>query len=205
MLAASVVGPQGLVFAIEPLPKTAAALEDNLRQSNYSNVRVICSALSDKNDSIEVHTFRNDPSQIQASVGKPENIFVDNIHVVQAIKVEDLAAGLDGLALLKLDVEGSELPALRGCHGLLAERNSPMITFEWNEETARSLGYKPSEILEYLSRFSYRFYLAGKEGLHEFEERADTHDWSPMVWALKPDTWHVDRLKGQRGNPWRTR
>jgi hypothetical protein len=61
---------------------------------------------------------------------------------------------------VKLDIEGAELPALRGMTNLLATHR-PMLLLEVNRSNCESAGYAPEAIAELLQAHGYRFWLVG--------------------------------------------
>jgi FkbM family methyltransferase len=65
--------------------------------------------------------------------------------------------GWDSVALVKLDIEGSELRALRSCEALLRTR-PPALVYESNPETFETFGYSAPEMRRYLESIGYRTY-----------------------------------------------
>lgn len=61
--------------------------------------------------------------------------------------------------LIKIDVEGSELNVLKGSKNLLSGENKPYLIIELNETTSREFGYKPYDIICYLEKYGYTFYI----------------------------------------------
>jgi hypothetical protein len=56
--------------------------------------------------------------------------------------------------VIKIDVEGAELQAIRGAREVLS-RNSPMLFVAVHPDAMRLLGTSPSELVEYLGKFGY--------------------------------------------------
>lgn len=189
LLAAKLVGPSGKVFAIEPIALTVEALRRNIRASGVDGATVIIqAAILDHSGTVDLSIYQDDPMGTQSSVGLRDD-------QVQITTVRTAVITLDGLCdqskcrpnLIKLDVEGSELPALRGAATLLArEDDAPAIACEWNEITARSIGFSAAEVMELLVSFGYKPYLVGTSGLQPLVIRTDLTQWSPMVWYFKP-------------------
>ena len=73
------------------------------------------------------------------------------VDVEQADKIESLQK--EKIELIKIDVEGHEINALKGARNLI-QSNKPIILFEAG---AREHD-KSSEVIEYLSSLNYKFY-----------------------------------------------
>ncbi|MGH9264632.1 MAG: FkbM family methyltransferase, partial [Acidimicrobiales bacterium] len=70
---------------------------------------------------------------------------------------------IDHVAMVKMDVEGSELRALRGMTRLLGADDAPPVLFESNGHTLHFYGVRPSELLDEMERFGYRNLLVDTE------------------------------------------
>jgi len=77
-----------------------------------------------------------------------------------ALSLDDifLVHGISHVDILKLDIEGSELPALRGMELSLRSHAVSEILFEVNETHCRAAGYKGDELLQYLAGHGYFVY-----------------------------------------------
>lgn len=188
LLASKIVGITGHVFAFEPVPSTAEALSRNVEASNCRNVTVVQAALMDSACNIELNIFEDDPIGAQASVSTRDKRNVSKTIKVKGISLNDFSRekGITPV-LIKLDVEGCELNALRGATTLLDAESAPAITFEWNVDTAKGMGYLPTDILDFLDGYKYNPYLVDNNKLIPFSQSLRTYkpDWFPMVWCLK--------------------
>jgi hypothetical protein len=81
---------------------------------------------------------------------------------VDAIALDDYAVRHDlaRVDFVKLDIEGAELPALRGMIKLLATHR-PILLLEVNRSNCEAAGYAPEAIAELLRAHGYRFWLVG--------------------------------------------
>ena len=195
LLASKLVGAEGQVFAFEPVPATAAALRRNVDASGCRNVRVIEAGLAASAGSVTLNLFAEDPTGLQTSVSRQEALTVVASVQCETLSLDEFGVEHARPTLVKLDVEGCELPALQGAAHLLRSEAAPIITFEWNETTAKGAGYHPQAIVAFLAGFGYECYLAVPQGFAPFAVRTDITDWSPMVWAFRPGlAEHAERL-----------
>jgi FkbM family methyltransferase len=147
------------VHAFEPNPPTRERLERNLSLNAFaSGVRVHPVALSDHSgtatlfDDIRRGEGRyNDGvaslSQANAA-GKGTSIDLCTLD-----EVAD-QTGIDRVDWIKMDIQGAELPALRGARRVL-ERNRPRLLLELDGECARSFGWDPTDLVRFLGDISY--------------------------------------------------
>lgn len=112
LLASVLVGPQGKVFAFEPLPRTIDILRRHVRINDLANVTIFAGAVSDHEG-----TARFDAGAI------PEmgHLSDKGEFEVQLFQLDALlAAGrIAPPALMKIDVEGAEVDVLTGAKHIL--------------------------------------------------------------------------------------
>jgi len=112
--AASLVGPSGLVVAVEPLPSSYRLLELNVRANRLGNVRLVGAAVSDGWGSAELLV-----------PGSPLNATLDPGYAsawggavgavrVRTLPLDALIGPLGRVDLVKIDVEGLELRVVEG-------------------------------------------------------------------------------------------
>lgn len=123
VLLSKLVGPAGLVIAVEPSTRNCRKLLFNLAANDCGNVTVCQKALS--------HDSNPVPFYAHADNGQ-DSCFGDGEHrTVPAVTLETLALGRI-VRLIKLDIEGSEANALRGAGALLQHGTLPFIVCETN-------------------------------------------------------------------------
>ena len=141
MRMAELVGPLGRVIALEPVPDTFSLLAANARQFAHANVSLLNVAASDRMAAvgIELPQFSDGlTNYYQARLtGNPADLTILTVAV-------DALALPTTVRLVKIDVEGHELPVLKGMRGLL-ERNHPVLIVETGAQDTvhflNSLGY----------------------------------------------------------------
>ena len=127
LLFAELVGPQGRVFAFEPLPRNLDFLRRHIQMNGYRNVRIFPYALGDFDGEAEFDPGPN-PSMGRIAAGGPLR--------VRCTKADTLlAAGeVQSRDVIKLDVEGAEAEVLRGARRVM-ERH-PVILLATHGEKA---------------------------------------------------------------------
>ena len=135
------VGGNGRVIAFEPVPETFALLAANARLFPHRNVSLLNVAVSDHTDRVGMqipHFSKGLTNYYQARITSD-----DESLTILTLPVDSLS--LPTVKLVKVDVEGHELPVLRGMR-LLIERDHPVLIVETaSHETTNligSLGYR---------------------------------------------------------------
>jgi FkbM family methyltransferase len=123
LLASELVGSQGKVYAFEPAKETFEMLEDNIRMNNLGNVKSFNLALSDKKEVGKLYVGKS-PGQNSLS-GKGSYEEVEEITLDEIAKSEEIVPDV-----IKIDVEGAELYALKGMMELLESNRDLVIIIE---------------------------------------------------------------------------
>lgn len=134
MRMAELVGPSGRIIALEPVPDTFSVLAANARLFAYANVSLLNVAASDRVAiaDMQIPRFATGLSnfyQARLSAG-PSGLAVLTLPID--------ALSLPPVRLVKIDVEGHELPALQGMRGLL-ERDHPVLIVETSSQESTAL------------------------------------------------------------------
>ena len=135
------------VIAMEPVPETFRHLRFNMRSLGVRNVRLLSAAASDRDGQImiEVPRYRRGPEAMTDArvVEQPTNL---RHFTVAAMRIDSL--NLNRLDFIKMDVEGHEIPAVRGALETI-ERFRPAMIIEsvfaegdWLYPILRPLGYR---------------------------------------------------------------
>lgn len=116
MLAAECLGPSGKVLAFEPVPRNVAFLKRHISLNGYSNVTVIEAAVSDRSGTASFHMSGDDHSA--------GHLATSGQFYVQMVTLDELTEeGMPIPDLIKMDIEGGELPALMGAMQLLVTKH----------------------------------------------------------------------------------
>ena len=145
LVGAARVGPAGHVISCEPSPATARLLKRNIEANSFAWVNVEQAAIGDVIGRAELVEF-------EAGAGlhsfSPRERAGGHSVVVDVVRLDDLVGDrLPRPALVKLDIEGAEVSALRGARDLLKERRSVFIV-EVEPDHLRRQGSSVAELRE---------------------------------------------------------
>jgi FkbM family methyltransferase len=189
LIGAHRVGREGHVHAFEPTPRIAADLRANVALNLLENVTVNEVAIADAQG--ETLLFCTDP-------GSPgTNTIMNPVeHACGSVKVPTVTLdqylverGISSVDVMKLDIEGAELLALRGARDLLCADRAPVIVLEVNPRTLSLSGGGADQLLGLLDEYGYSYYSIATYG-------ARTHDPWENGFAAKPAHW--DRFPALR-------
>jgi len=124
MLCSRLAGPQGRVYAFEPIPANLATLRHNLALNDLSNVTIVEQALSSTTGSAEMFVspwsaFHS--LNVEGASKRSDHDLQAGQISVQTVTLDEFVKGEEGRApdLLKIDVEGAELIVLEGARETL--------------------------------------------------------------------------------------
>jgi FkbM family methyltransferase len=196
------IGPTGKVIAFEPLPTIAAALTDNMRRHcpdvPFDGRKV---ALGSTTGVARFHRDENSPiSSLHGARDGSADVGDSSDFEVAVRRLDDEI--LHAPAVLKLDIEGSEVDALEGGRRILAERRTAVIA-ELNPNALRRAGRTVADLLDIFSGPDWEVWLVDDRDPHEplvgpdrsaeeITRRSDDPCWWANVVAL-PEAFRVER------------
>jgi FkbM family methyltransferase len=150
-------GGRGTVFAIEANPESHALLVRNIELNGRQGAIVPIHAVAADADG--TWFSRNEPDA--GNTGACYFTSSDGEEgAVQSIRIDDWYASLPDappIALIKVDVEGAELPVLHSIRRLVAEQR-PILYVEINAEALARFGTEVREIEDFLQAFGYAYF-----------------------------------------------
>lgn len=146
--------PKVRVFSFEPIPRTFAYLERNIRRNNLSNVRAFNFGISNEDKSQNLFYFKGG-SALASITNLIDHQNVEEIkckfrsldNVVRELEI-------DAVDFIKCDVEGSELFVFEGASQTL-KTFTPIIFTELYEEWCQKAGYSSSDVVKLLNSYGY--------------------------------------------------
>ena len=142
------------VLAIEASPVNADLLRRSVHRNGFHGVRVVSAAVSDE------------PGTVQFCPIGPWGTVTNGrasalAREVPAVTIDELLfeLGMPTPKFVKMDIEGSEIKALRGMTNMLALDNAPALLLESNGHTLNLLGVTTAELLREIEAFGYTAYM----------------------------------------------
>ena len=145
------------LLAVEALPANFAALSTAARINGFRNLRPINMAALDE---IGVATVTGFSAWGGARV-KDEGGTTPCDTLTHILEIYDFAE----VEIIKIDIEGAELPALAGAEEFLRERPETEVIFESNNHTCQLFGYDRQDLLRRFEQWGFRGYVFRAEGL----------------------------------------
>ncbi len=154
LAAATLVGRQGTVIAIEPHPRTSGYLQANVRLNDLPNITVLNMAVGKESGAIMFSDIRNDDQNCVVNMSPL---------VVPMATLDSLLLGEERrVKLLKIDVEGYELPVLQGGERTL--RRTDCVYFESWEKHYNKYGYTCGDLIRQLNGWGFSVYKRVEAG-----------------------------------------
>ncbi len=178
------------VVAVEASPRNAEFLRASARANGYDKLVVVPVAVSDEPGTVR---FRPEGAWGQIADAWAPGVVEVPARAVLAI-LEDLA--IERVDLVKLDIEGSELPAIAGMAPLLRGPDAPAIVYESNAHTLRMFDATPEDLIGVFAELGYDNYLIGNGELMPVTSESFQPDTCVDYLAIKgafepPPPWTV--------------
>lgn len=138
------------VFSFEPNPGCLEQLNKNIELNKRKNIVAKPVGLADKSRIADFHV--HDVSNIGGGTlraGRGEKF---------SVKLDTLDAHLSGesIRLIKLDIEGAEVLALKGASSVLSRPDGPDVICEVSENGLRQLGASKEELFGMMLSYGYK-------------------------------------------------
>jgi FkbM family methyltransferase len=136
----------GHVYAFEPTPDNAAEIRSNVVLNGLPNVEVVEKAVGAEHGTAQLQVV--DDQSWSKLVAAGEHPFTERVMDIEVVAIDDLVAdGFKPPTVVKIDVEGFELPVLEGMRKTIAE-HKPVIICELHDTHV--------EFVEFMDEVGYR-------------------------------------------------
>ncbi len=132
MLGSRLVGEDGHVLGFEPMPDSAARLEEAVRVNSARNTRVMRCAIGAQPGSATLHS---DPGGLTWSLMEGHPDLQGGGIEVSVRTMDEVAAETGPPDVVKIDVEGAEVDVLRGGAAVLRQHRPTLIVEFWDDES----------------------------------------------------------------------
>jgi FkbM family methyltransferase len=162
LIAARLVGNEGIVYAFEPEPSSYELLCKNIQANGYTNIIPIEKAVSKTNGKTRLY--------VNLAITNISSFARDNVLIhtetpdcleVETITLDDFFRGQvgdDGIDFMRIDVEGAEELVVDGAERVL-RNNSLKILMEFMPDLLRNAGTDPLELLYKLQNCGFAIKL----------------------------------------------
>jgi FkbM family methyltransferase len=188
------VGPSGRVISIEAAPPHLETLRRNIKLNDMRNVSLIATAVGDS------------VGEATLVLGKGDNLGMytlghrdgDESYTVALRPLDVLLAeqDLDSVALIKMDIEGSEYRALRGGEKTLA-KYKPAILIELNDVALNRCGSSAASVKNLLREAGYRGWVVGRSAVRPIAGDLSRHDCDECIFIHRDRESLMRKLKLQ--------
>jgi FkbM family methyltransferase len=146
------------VHAFEPVASTRRFLRKNIRANKLENIDVHAVGLSDQRGKAEIHIYECSGKNSLYPRGNERSRLLGT-EVITLTPLDQLIqrAKLAPPDLIKIDIEGGELAALKGARSVLA-RHRPALVIEYLDHQFKDAGYRRGDLLDELTRAEYTVY-----------------------------------------------
>jgi FkbM family methyltransferase len=150
---ARLTGKTGKVFCFEPHPEIYRVLESNIKRNNYNNITIFPLACGQ---------YEGNTNLYLSNENEGNHKIVNTPNMSTSVEVE--IATLDKFVkqypprIIKMDIEGAELLALKGLGADNLRDSSIDLMIEYHPYEMSFFEIDGSEILEFLSECNYKFY-----------------------------------------------
>lgn len=149
---ALLTGDGGKVYGFEPVPENFKKCTDNISINKFKNIKLSNTALSDKREKLYfAHAENMNSGGIFMNKEKR-----NSGHEVQALTLDEFVHEnkINGIDLIKIDVEGFELNVLKGAADTL-QNLRPLIFAEVDEKNLQRQGTDAATLISFIRSFRY--------------------------------------------------
>lgn len=169
LISANKVGPSGKVHSFEPSPRMFDELRFNV---NLNKLDTTCElnnyALSDSAGTAQLSRYEAG-KEVYGSLGnhcREDGGAIIGHDEVKTISLDEYIhkMKIERIDLIKMDIEGAELLALKGSQEILSRPDGPALIIEIADINTEGFGYKGMKIWDHLESFDYKMHIINEKG-----------------------------------------
>jgi FkbM family methyltransferase len=162
---AQMVAKPTQIYAFEPVPTTFVKLVQSVQRLGLADrVHTIAAAVGEDHEPLQMNYSDGNSLYAQIRSDEPNPRAGSALAYAAAVTLDRFHAAAGATpALIKIDVEGSEIAVLRGAEHLLARVEPPAVMFEYNPMTLAERGASTREFATLLAGYEL-FYVDDLEG-----------------------------------------
>ncbi len=193
LIASRLVGESGRVYSFEVSPKTLPRLRRNIALNRAQNIEVVEAAVCGADGRLTFYLGQGVDSG-SSSLSEPHDYQGDHL-AVPGMRLDTFARSrpISQIDLIKLDIEGAELEALRGSEALLRGKVPPIVVFEYHEQVSSRAGWTIDDVRVHLDSFGFELRslkeCVVRDGRCNYVaatmERWKSHDWAKLLTAFE--------------------
>jgi FkbM family methyltransferase len=192
LLAASKIGIDGTVYAFEPEPENFSLLLKNIKLNEFKNIKPFQKAIAESTGKMQLYLGTSSGTHSLFSVVETTEASIE----VDVISLDEFFKELDVKPdIIKLDVQGSEIIALKGMHDIVNKNDDLILVTEFETDMEHS-EFTPKIYWDYLLSLGFNnIYLINEEDrkfeLTNFQTtieflRSKHINWINLFCAKKP-------------------
>ncbi len=154
VIAAKIVGKEGRVYAFEPDPKNFSILQNNIALNGYKNVTLINKAVSDTEglSNLFLNTKNTGDHRIYKSEKYNKGV------KIETITLDNFFKSNTHIDLIKIDIQGAEVRALKGGQKIIKENENLKIITEFWPKGLKLCGNSAEEYTRFILKNNFKIF-----------------------------------------------
>ncbi len=173
---ANMVGPGGYVYGFEPDETNYKNAQRNITLNDLEDLHVFNIGVSDRKASEKLYRVNAHNLGMNRILSEDEAAEFNDFTTIETDTLDNIVSenGITRVDLIKIDIEGYEMHALRGA-GQMLEKFKPKLFVEVGYTRLIKNGTSPAELVSFLHGLGYTVYHAETD-----EMIGDKYDFSPL-------------------------